>query len=208
MNKVGLLIIACLSLRAAIEGISSAAEDAQGGAWGEAVDGLQICVVFSKRKYGPSEPVSCEVRMRNLLDKPFALPAYEPIVLFPFKITDSVGRSLGYTRLGKRCLDAAGINAGHIDGKVDRATIKKGETYIVRVTDLNRLLDLTVAGTYDVTVSAKWPEYPGRTVAVESRKVTVSIEEPEYYQMYSESTVPGETPGAGKESKQSKKAGG
>ena len=137
--------------------------------WGHVVEGFQLSARLEKESYAAGSPIWVTVAVRNAAKEPLRLlESLAPDHDYTAEVKDEYGKPVPGTRY-------AGVLAW--SSRI-RTRIEPGME-VQRAILLSRLIDMTLSGTYTVTVKRRVSKAQGRDkVEVASNTILVKVEDP------------------------------
>ena len=175
---------------AAVLGIADKGDEPSPIAWGPVTRGLQMSIRLERTRYGGGEPILLEVVIRNTANaeadlgmSACDLSSFDFAVRYVGGGMSQAGR-MPFTRYGAKLLEDLGASKNML------IRLKAGEQRRYRFA-LNRMVDMTLSGTYSVAVNRHvpgrprhdraghpLPPGPDKPAELVSNELTVEVAEP------------------------------
>jgi hypothetical protein len=139
--------------------------------WGPVVGGWRLSISLDRTEFRPVDPIILTIVFENASTSPQEYGAQAKFFDYFLSCRDEQGKEVPLTLYGERMKG----NRGH--GRYVGGELNHGER-LVNELSITRFLDLTLDGTYTLTVSRDvFPHRENKTPPVKSNSISFKIEE-------------------------------
>jgi hypothetical protein len=137
--------------------------------WGEAVEGQALSISSEKPAYAPGEAIVLDITFKNVGQKVVYHSLTHPMMIYDVDVTLPDGKPSPLTLYGEFGGDRRGSGTAR--------TLKPGEDMSAQI-DLTRHFDITLAGTYTVSLATRvWTDAGYTKLEAKSNKLEIPVDE-------------------------------